>query len=279
MRNLFAIAVAVLLSVAPHGAARRDALPLPPHATSMALDINNRGDVIGQYFGAGTIHAFLLSRGRTLSLIDVPGAEGTIVQGLNSRGNIVGSYWTGVDGEPGHGFIRSPAGQVTTIDVPGGRSTILTGINDHGIAVGYYVEVLPNTDERLRGVVVGRDGLQIVDNPFAFHTFLTGVTNSGTIVGYFGNHPAETDHAFLLRRGEWTVVQYPGAQSTQLYGIASDGAAVGAAMFAEEPARAFIYRNERFDDLDPDLIALGINAAGTVVGWDSNNRAFVTARP
>lgn len=279
MRKLFAVAVAALLSGASHGAALRDALPLPPHTTSMATDINNRGDIIGQYFGAGTSQAFLLSHGRILSFIDVPGSEGTIVQGLNSKGDIVGGYWTATEGGRDHGFVRSRAGHFTTIDVPGGRSTILTGINDQGLAVGYYVEVLANTDERVHGVVLSSDGFQIVDNPFAFHTFLTGITNSGAIVGYFGNHPTETDHAFVLRKGEWTVVRYPGAQSTQLYGIASDGAMVGAAMFAEEPTRAFIHRHGRFDDLDPDIVAFGINASGTIVGWDSHAKAFVMSKP
>jgi probable HAF family extracellular repeat protein len=278
MHNLFAVAVAALLSAASHAAVLRDALPLPPHTTSIATNINNRGDIIGQYFGAGMSQAFLLSRGRTLSFIDVPGSEDTSVQGLNSKGDIVGTYWTGT--EPRHGFVRSHEGHFTTIDVPGGRSTVLTGINDQALAVGYYEEVaaLANHDERFRGLIVGSDGLHIVDNPFAIHTFLTGITNSGTIVGYFGNHPAETDHAFLLRKGEWTVVRYPGAQSTQLYGIASNGAMVGAATFAEEPPRAFIYRNGRFDDLGPDLVAFGINASGTIVGWDSNAQAFVMSK-
>jgi hypothetical protein len=53
---------------------------------------------------------------------------------------------------------------------------------------------------------------------------------------------------------------------------------VGAATFAEEPPRAFIYRNGRFDDLGPDLVAFGINASGTIVGWDSNAQAFVMSK-
>jgi probable HAF family extracellular repeat protein len=72
-----------------------------PPGQNVSLDkgaINARGDIVGQYcdalfpcsFGAG-LHGFLYSADG-FTTIDVPGASGTAVFGINAAGTIVGSY-------------------------------------------------------------------------------------------------------------------------------------------------------------------------------------------
>jgi uncharacterized membrane protein len=68
----------------------------------MAIGINPRGDIVGQYSGGGTTHGFLLDRHGSLTTIDIPGASSTAAAGINARGDIVGTYSVG---GTTHGFL------------------------------------------------------------------------------------------------------------------------------------------------------------------------------
>ena len=65
--------------------------------------INNVGQIAGTFDDATGQHGFLLT-GSDLTIIDVPGASNTYVQGINDFGEVVG-YWN-VNGVAGsHGFV------------------------------------------------------------------------------------------------------------------------------------------------------------------------------
>src|SRR5207253_628269 len=70
--------------------------------------------------------SLVLAQG-TYTQIDVPGAIGTFLSGIDSAGDIVGTYY--VDNMTAHGFLLS-AGTITTLDYPGASYTGATGIND-----------------------------------------------------------------------------------------------------------------------------------------------------
>jgi probable HAF family extracellular repeat protein len=77
----------------------------------------------------------------TAFLIDIPGATGSVGNGINNAADPgcikhVGTYWT-VDGNS-HGFVHLQAGQVATFDVPGAVQTQAYGINDNGDIVGIF---------------------------------------------------------------------------------------------------------------------------------------------
>jgi probable HAF family extracellular repeat protein len=101
-----------------------------------AYGINAKGTVVGQYWdqtGHGQ-HGFVYNKGN-LATIDVPQSTGgTVVNGINDSGVIVGAYAgpTGING-----FIDDN-GTITTIDVPGARDTQPEGISDNGVIVGVY---------------------------------------------------------------------------------------------------------------------------------------------
>ena len=83
-------------------------------------------------------HGFLLSAdGSTYTIFDVPGAVGTSPWGINTDGQIVGSY---ADSSfVAHGFLLSADGSsYTNIDDPDGVITLAYRINDAGQIVGYY---------------------------------------------------------------------------------------------------------------------------------------------
>ena len=80
-------------------------------------------------------HGFVLSAGAYTSL-DAPGADGgTIGQGVNNRGDVVG-YYTDAFGND-HGFVLS-GGVYTTVDVPGAVWTDIYSITSNGETVGAY---------------------------------------------------------------------------------------------------------------------------------------------
>ena len=105
----------------PPGAGPRD---------TEAVGINPQGDIVGYYAdSSGKAHGYLLSKGRSNTIDDVPGATHTVPQGINARGDIVGLY---VDSSSKvRGFLLG-RGTFTRIDVPGATFTRAFGINPQG---------------------------------------------------------------------------------------------------------------------------------------------------
>src|SRR5258708_16843490 len=82
-----------------------------------------------------------VSAGQSSSIItfDGPGAgtgsgQGTGVNGMNSKGTIVGTVTN--SSNKAYGFLRQTNGKQTKVIYPGARSTIVSGINDSGTIVG-----------------------------------------------------------------------------------------------------------------------------------------------
>jgi len=98
-----------------------------PFSGGDANGINDLGQIVGQnYFFDGT----------TFHTINFPGADSTIVAGLNNAGELVGTYRIG---NTMYGFIDN-GGNFTSISVPGAFGTVVTGVNNGGELVGYYFD-------------------------------------------------------------------------------------------------------------------------------------------
>jgi uncharacterized membrane protein len=123
---------------------------------TIALDVNDRGEVVGIYADPkdgdpkGTTHGFRLRKG-AVTTIDPPGAvdiEGTpgfrstAPLGINNRGQVVGQY---ADARGLHAYLLDD-GVYRTIDPPAGPGTTATDINDRGQIV------IPKP----RGLFIGR---------------------------------------------------------------------------------------------------------------------------
>jgi probable HAF family extracellular repeat protein len=100
--------------------------------------INDNGVIAGDYNSNGKYHGFIDNGGVFTTLDDPNGlvGGGTIVEGINNKGDVVGYYED--SSFQAHGFVYSN-GTFTTVDAPSapGGGTILTGINDGGEIVGY----------------------------------------------------------------------------------------------------------------------------------------------
>lgn len=155
-------------------------LGLPGWTSAQASGINNAGQIVGFYFDqASTVHGFLLSGG-TYTTIDQP--PGAFARGLNSTGQIVGSY-------AGHGFILSD-GSYTTLDSRFGPTAALA-INDASQIVGTYL-----VEDRYHGFVLDGDSYSRFDAPNSFDTTASGINDAGQIVGWYDARPFGT-HGFL----------------------------------------------------------------------------------
>src|SRR2546430_14067103 len=113
--------------------------PLATTRTS-ARDINNAGQIVGEYIDSSNhLHGFLLSGG-TYTILDdplaAPGA-GTSAYGINASGQIVGKYTDASNHV--HGYLLS-AGTYTTLDYSmTSTTTVAWDINTFGQIVGNYV--------------------------------------------------------------------------------------------------------------------------------------------
>src|SRR4051794_19255223 len=106
--------------------------------------------------------------------IDVPGAGGTSITGINNSGQMSGTYTDPRSGTA-HGFLLS-GGVFTPIDAPGATSTSLSGINASGQIVGF-------TDTY--SFLLSRGVFTTIDAPGATGTIAYGINDAGQIVGAY----------------------------------------------------------------------------------------------
>jgi len=165
-----------------------------------ASGINSAGAIVGNFGGerhiqggnfvVDDVHGFLRSSSGTLTVLDAPGAGSTFATGINSSGQIVGSF---VEvGNRNSGFLRSPTGAFSVIEAPGAVNTLANGINDAGQIVGTFQDA----HGQFHGYVRSADGtFTTVDGPNATETFAQGINRGGQIVGFFEAYPGM--HGFV----------------------------------------------------------------------------------
>jgi uncharacterized membrane protein len=201
--------------------------------------------------------------------IDVPGSINTVASGINSQGDIVGTF--GDSAGHGHGYLLHD-GAFTTIDFPGSFSTEANGINSQGDIVGRYFDSSFNT----HGFLLRKGAFTTVDIPgfpFFFVNAVSGINDQGEMVIDGG----------LLRGGVFTTIMLPDSIQTapgvtriaQGKGINAQGDIVGSySVFLN--TNGLELSRSAFDSiipppgfaLDATLISAdGINASGDIVGW------------
>jgi len=240
-------------------------------------------------FEATLICLFLLLTSASVSLaqgtytkIDFPGAQDTLVRGINSAGELVGCYDTGDLNL--HGFLLSQ-GTFTTIDDPGQQWTCWQGINDVGQLVGYaYSPVL------FVGLVYDRQTSAITQFPpfpeAGLGTFGYGVNNAGTIVGGATKDNRQKSsmlyRGFTLKNGIYTTLEPSPGLDVWLTSINNLDEIVGVKQDGNGLSGSFLYRNGYFAKFlitgQPGAFAEAINDFGVIAGCSNpfvGHRAFV----
>jgi hypothetical protein len=133
-------------------------------------DINNQGDIVGNYTDAnGGYHGFVRSERGKFTIIDDPSSTSsppaTIAQAMNDWGVVVG-YWYDSSGNY-HGFVHQVDGSFVTVDPPGDVFSQAYHINDLGEVGGDWSDATTS-----HGMLLHPDDkLVTFDTPNAVATF------------------------------------------------------------------------------------------------------------
>ncbi len=204
--------------------------------------------VLALFAAATTLHA--QQCGGTFTSIDYPGATQTRAHGINSSGDIVGLY---TDASGTHGYLLR-GGQFASIDVPGSGSS------------------KPSASD-----AVNSPDFTVIDFPGALSTQAWGINDAGDIVGYY-TVEGPVIHAFLLRDGEFTSVEFPGHINTLGIKSTVDGTVVGCFhdMDAMDSMHGYVWSEENgYSSFAlPFSMHNGITPGGDIVGLygDGDNR-------
>jgi len=222
-------------------------LPAYPGATTnstAAIDINNAGEIVGDYHAAGIAWGgFSLSGGSFTPVTYPTGSSYSYPISVSNNGDLTGTWYDGTDS---NGYVRI-GGAFTELDVPAtwGPDTFPDDINTSGTVVGEYF--LSNTG-----------GLNDNTEPFLWSggTFSEGtlpagyaygdysqINDEGVIVGFATNDPANgTDGvSFIDRGGVISQISDPlGVGGTYAYAINNAGVIGGGYVDASGDWQAFL---------------------------------------
>jgi len=208
-------------------------VPLAPTSVlgtnfSEAFKSNDSGDVVGDFIGDdGFTHGFLLNDAG-ITTLDFPGASDTIAFGINESGTVAG-YWDLLDAFGNliayHGFTWR-SGIFSEVDFPGAIDTGVTGINAAGDLVGFWDTGVASPIGH--GFVFSHGTFTSFDVPVtgATVTQANDINASGQIVGTYIDANGLL-HGFLMGRGAFSTIDFPGAGQTSAWGINSAGQIVG----------------------------------------------------
>jgi hypothetical protein len=220
----------------------------PPGSVNTVPDfINLQGAIVGEYLDSHSVaHGFILDRGE-YKFVDVTGAAGTGLTGINDLGETSGSTCSdpacGITGNPNttHSFVRSPKGVFTFFDPPGATSSSTSTVSLLGAVVGVYTDSL---GELNHGYLLFFGKYTTIDFPGAsFGTFAGGGNLENDIVGVYNftsSCTADCGHGFLLHHGVFTSFDPPGSAFTEGTGINALGIIVGVYFEASGAEHGFI---------------------------------------
>jgi hypothetical protein len=196
-------------------------LPGNQSQSPQVADINDKGEIVGEYFTPSAVGYFL--RNGIITILAAPGATRTTPQGLNNHGTVVGTMR--VPNERNKGFVYQD-GAFTAVSVPGAGVNIWD-INDNGDAVGEVdvsIDVAYSFHYR-NGVIT-----PIPDYPGADRTRVFSINRTGEMVGMLlYNPPGQPQHqvGFILRNGVFETFRLAGSLSFVPFGITDKGDVTG----------------------------------------------------
>jgi len=173
--------------------------------------VNNKGLVTGFRDDLNVLRVGFIYDPKSGTFTNLnPTSFNTIAQGINSKGEVVGSSNFIVENDPcaglgnpflRYGWLRATDGTVTYFEVNGSH-TSARGINDEGSIVGFFLDL---DDGKFKGFKVELDGSpcqsltiaggDVLEFPGAEATFLGGIRNAGDIVGSYND--ASNSHGFI----------------------------------------------------------------------------------
>ncbi len=206
-----------------------------------------------------------------MHLQSLPIAQSTssIAYDVNDSGTVVGPAPVQSSEK---GFIRTASGKATYYCAPGAgctkysSSTYFTGLNDSGVGVGVYKTPEMGAPEGF--MLKGSTFATIQEPNSVWGTSVNGINKSNTVVGSYLDNQTNSHGFQRPSSGNYTTLDFPGAQSTAPLGINSSGVIVGS---YSSPTQGFTYQAGEWTTLDyPGASTTelnGISDAGVIVGY------------
>lgn len=260
--------------------------------------INDDGQVAGDLYTAGVIHAFITGPdGADVTELGTLSGNYSFARGINDAGQVVGAYSATGGGFDDRAFITGPNGVgMSDLGTLGGRQSSANDINNAGLVVG--VSRTSVSGGAHRPFITGPNGVGMteldVDRAFgSYEGHATGINTAGQVVGMFSDSSLRIGGAFITGpNGIGMTAVDEGALYRILNArdINNTGQVVGEAMTSSSTSHAFITGPDgvgitslgALDGSEGSGIqsyATGINDAGQVVGMskmDGHDRAFIT---
>lgn len=160
----------------------------------------------------------------SFTTIDFP-AEGVLMThafGINSNGDIVGSYVDGAGVE--HGYLLSE-GKFAQIDFPKALATRANGINANGDIVGYYIAPPGASGESMKGFLLSGGHFSTILFPHHKAADLSRITDEGYIYGCYHDGDASASMHGFVRNPDGTFISLPVKDSMD-NGANADGSTI-----------------------------------------------------
>jgi probable HAF family extracellular repeat protein len=208
----------------------------------------------------------------TYTQIDYPGSIGTICNGTDNAGDIVGSYAD--SGNNTHAFLLS-GGTYTALPDYEGITTVATGINDVGQIVGWNQTAGGNSST---GFVYDLESQTFTEvmYPGALWTYPVAINNSGTVVGYYAVDFYADWTAFMLLNNRYIRLAVNGTYP-ELVGITQAGVATGTVAQNNVGWVNFTFEHGKLKEI-PALngyIAQGVDSSGSIIVGFSGLGGFI----
>jgi hypothetical protein len=257
---------------------------IPGATTYFVPGINDEGVVVGLWFAAdGSEIGFIRSPDGhiTTPIVDPNDNTGvTVLRAINDEGVIAGFYGANA----ANGFLLTD-GKFRTVDFPGAVSTAVRGINNLGDVSGAYS--IGDLDADEFGFIIPRRGPPIsfkLPDPAATGIVAGGINDLRQLVGYYTDATSTLVGFLRQPSGQVVSIIFPGALSTQVFGINDCGILVGA-WGDGSTEHGFYGRPGNLHSFDVPgsgaTVAMGINNEGRIVGRyaaDGVQHAFVSGR-
>jgi|HubBroStandDraft_5_1064220.scaffolds.fasta_scaffold16156_2 hypothetical protein len=203
----------------------------------------------------------------TFGLIDFPRSPDSTVQGLNSRGDMVGLYGPNLPAYEGTEQSYVLEGNTfAELVYPGASYTLGLGINKSRKIVGWYA----GADGHIHAFLRKGKEYTTIDYPGSDNTYASSINDAGVIIGIHYQDSENTTHGFVLQKGVYTTFDPPNSTFTEPLGINSAGVIVGDYEDQNFLNHGFIYQKGQFTTVDypgaSNTDLTGINDQGQMVG-------------